>query len=347
MDRFINFYKSMRKKRDIQKDYAFKYAFVGIGNHSLNNLYPIIDYLKIPLKYIVCKSEKTVNLVRQNYPSVIGTNDYEKVLNDPEINGIFICSSPSTHFDLTNKALSAQKNVFTEKPVCLSANELQQLIDSEKLSKGSCMVGMQKRFSTCTTLLTKRMKKENIISYNYRFLVGAYPEGNAFWDIFIHPLDLTNFLFGESEVVSALKTQSDKGSVSILLHLKHKPNIIGTVEISTQYAWMQAKEKLTVNTEAGVYEMDEHQQLTYSPKPKTIFSIPTEKFIPYTPETQCLFNGNNFLPIFDNNQLVSQGFFGEIQSFINLCEKKSTKNNASLSSLINTYKILENPSFLV
>ncbi|MDR0874498.1 MAG: Gfo/Idh/MocA family oxidoreductase [Prevotellaceae bacterium] len=328
MEKLIERYKSLRKKSAIQRSYAGKYAFVGIGNHSLNNLYPVIDYLKIPLKYIVCKSEQTAALVNANYPNVVGTTDYEAVLRDEEIIGVFICTAPAAHFALAKRALEAGKRVFAEKPVCLSSAELLELAALEKEGK-VLAAGMQKRFSTCTAILKKEMRK--VISYNYRFRVGAYPEGNAVWDIFIHPVDLACYLFGEAEIVSCVKTAG-----SVFLHLRHKGGAIGALELSTEYAWSQAVEELSINTESGVYEMKDHLQLTFSAKPKKVAGIPTEKVFPHTPEVKILFNGSNFLPAFGNNQLVSQGFFGEIEAFVN--EKK---NIAVPSSLMNTYKILE------
>jgi virulence factor len=337
----INLYKRIRKKHGIHKDYRLKYAFVGIGNHSLHNLYPVIDFLRIPLKYIVTKSLSSMNLINQNFPLTTGTTDYDKVLNDPEINGIFICAAPSVHYELTKKALMANKNVFTEKPVCLSSIDLQDLIAVLKNSNATCLVGMQKRFSISTSLLKKKLKKHHIISYSYRFQIGAYPEGNVFWDIFIHPIDYVVFLFGKAEVVSTLKTQQDGGRQSVMLQLRHSANVIGAIEISTQYAWSQTKEVLSINTEEGLFEMENHQVLTYSPKPLSILSMPVEKVFPQIPEVQYLFNGNNFLPVFQNNHIVSQGYFGEVQSFINICENKKPRNISSLESLKATYEVLE------
>jgi virulence factor len=328
MEKWIDLYKSLRKKNAIERSYAGKYAFVGIGNHSLNNLYPVIDYLKIPLKYIVSKSEKTAALINANYPNVVGTTDYEAVLRDEEVIGVFICTTPAAHFALAKRALAAGKQVFAEKPVCLSSAELQELVALEKEGK-VLAAGMQKRFSTCTAILKKEMK--GVISYNYRFRVGAYPEGNAVWDIFIHPVDLACHLFGEAEVAACVKTAG-----SVFLHLKHKNGAVGALELSTEYAWSQAAEELSINTESGVYEMKDHLLLTFSEKPKKVLNIPTEKVFRHVPEMKILFNGNNFLPAFGNNQLVAQGFFGEIEAFVN-----QKKNIAVASSLINTYKILE------
>jgi len=340
MDSLINRFKWIRKKRIIQKSYYSKYAFVGIGNHSLHNLYPVLAYLNIPLKYIVSKSEKTAELVQKNYPSVIATNDFDKVLNDTEIRGIFICSDPKSHYQLTQKALSGNKNVFAEKPVCLSSSELQSLIQTLKTNQTNCVVGMQKRYSTCTKLLNNRLKLNQVISYNYRFGVGSYPEGNIIWDLFIHSIDLIIYLFGKIETISIRKTHNNNGIFSVLLQVTHE-NIIGSVEVSTAYSWTQPFEELIVNTKTGVYEMKNHQLLTFAPKLQTILSIPLEKIVSNLSEKHILFDGNSFLPIPKNNLLVSQGYFDEINSFINICEDKTNKNDSTLESLMETYRILE------
>ncbi|MDR1348232.1 MAG: Gfo/Idh/MocA family oxidoreductase [Prevotellaceae bacterium] len=341
MDGLIGIYKWMRKKNIIQKNYKCSYAFVGIGNHSLHNLYPVIDYLKVPLKYIVCKSQRSMDLINRNYPSLTGTNNLETALNDDEVKGLFICASPVDHYELTRKALLAHKNVFVEKPVCTSSGELQALIAAEKASTGFCQVGMQKRYSICTALLKKRLKKEKILSYNYRFCVGPYPEGNIYWDIFIHPVDYVLHLFGNAEVLSVAATPPYKGKSTVFLHLKHKNDIIGNVEISTNHFWSEALEELQVNTGNGLYEMSNHQLLYYRPKPSTILSLPLEKIFNFVPEKHYLFNTHTFLPVFQNNQLLSQGYFGEIQSFVEQCESKSANNRSSLDSLSETYRVLE------
>jgi virulence factor len=282
-----------------------------------------------------------MDLINQNYPSLTGTNNFEVALNDDEINGIFICATPADHYELTQKALLAHKNVFVEKPVCTSLNELRTLIATERASSRFCLVGMQKRYSTCTTLLKQRLKKEKTISYNYRFLVGPYPEGDIFWDVFIHPVDYVLYLFGKAEVLSVTATKQDKGKLSLLLHFKHKDQVIGNVEVSTNYFWSEASEELQVNTETGLYKMADHQILSYMPKPSTVLSIPLEKVFDFVPEKQYLFNSRTFLPVFQNNQLVSQGYFEEIHSFVEQCENKRPNNCSSLNSLLETYQVME------
>ena len=340
MENIINFLKKLRKKNAITKRYFSKYAFVGIGNHSLNNLYPVLDYLNVNLKYIVTKSENTANTINNNYENIVATSNFDDVLNDNEINGIFICSNPKTHFDLLKKSLSANKHVFVEKPPCSNIEELNELITVEKSANKTVVVGFQKRYSECSKILQNKLSDNSIISYNYNFYTGAYPEGDCYTDLFIHPVDFLCFMFGNPDVVSVMKNQKAKGQESIFLHLKHN-NICGNIEISTQYSWNQAHEQLTINTDNGVYLLENHNLLTFNSKPKTILSIPKEKIFNTIPTQKTLFNGNNFLPVFANNQLVSQGYFNEIKTFLDIAENKKAKNLSGLNSILNTYKLMD------
>jgi virulence factor len=298
----------------------------------------VISYLHIPLKYIVVKTGKTADLINKNQ-LLQATTDLESVLNDSEVNGVFICANPDSHYSLVKKCLEYGKNVFVEKPPCKTLDELTDLINAEKKSGKICLAGLQKRYSSCVNILTKHLKTSNIISYNYRFTLGAYPEGNALWDLYIHPVDLVTFLFGASELLSIAGTKSSKSANTLFLQLKHG-KIIGNMEISTQYSWNQPLELLSINTENGVYNLKNHQSLTFEPKNGNILSVPREKIFRTVPEKQYLFNGNNFLPVFENNQIVTQGYFSEIKTFANLCEHRKTGNLSSLSSLIDTYKLI-------
>lgn len=340
MEDIIRFFKKIRQRNYLNKDYSFKYAFVGFGNHSINNLYPVIHYLNLPLKYIVCKSQKTADLVSKNYSPTIGTIRYDEVLEDTEIKGVFICADPLDHFQLVRKALEKQKNVFVEKPPCTSMNELSDLIAIQAKNKQVCLTGLQKRYSNCTAILKEKLKKEKVISFNYRYVVGPYPEGDVYWDIFIHPIDYIIYLFGDVELLSKAKTAQRKGEETILLQVRRQ-DIIGNIEISTQYSWNQAEEKLQINTQNGVYLMKNNQSLTYQSKPGVLFSIPLEKVYPKCVEYKTLYNVNEFLPIFQNNYIVSQGYFNEINTFVKLCENRRGENLSSPEMLRDTFQKIE------
>lgn len=198
------------------------------------------------------------------------------------------------------------------------------------------MVGMQKRYSPTVTALKKNLY-DNILSYNYRFVTGPYPEGDSILDIFIHPLDLITYLFGDFKIASVQISKND----TYFIHLAHN-GFIGSIELSTHYTWKNAKEKLIINTSSGIFNMENMDLLTFEKKAGKILSIPIEKIKKSNEVIQVLFNRNNFNPIFENNQLFTSGYFDEIKNFVNLCENIKAKNITTLNDLKLTYKLISN-----
>lgn len=57
IEKLIERYKNMRSRRRLQECCVNEYSFVGFGGHSVDNLYPVLDYLHVPLKYILLSVE--------------------------------------------------------------------------------------------------------------------------------------------------------------------------------------------------------------------------------------------------------------------------------------------------
>ena len=338
MKKLIDKYKSDRKIKFLSKKYSSKYAFVGIGNHSINNLYPILDYLKVDLKYIVSNSAATAKAINNNYENIQGINDLNIVLNDTDINGVFISANPSSHFDLIKQVLAKDKNVFVEKPPCFTSKELSQLVEAESNSKGRVVVGMQKRFAPIYNIMKDNIK--GATHYNYKYKVGNYPEGDAIIDLFIHPLDIVNFIFGEANVISSQKIEKSKGVITYLLHLQHNSGVIGNVELTTDYWWAKSEEAFFVNTDKAYLESKNTDELIATDKPKSVLGIPLEKIKKPIITKSILFERNTFLPVQEHNQLVVSGYFDEIKDFLNICEGIENNNKCELKSLVNTYELM-------
>lgn len=338
MQELIERFKNIRKRNFINAAPKGQYAFVGIGNHSISNLYPIINYLRVDLKYIVTHTKANAKLISDNFNDIIGTDNFDKVLNDNDINGIFIAANPLSHYKLVKLALLSNKNVFVEKPPCITLVELSELIECEKKSKCKCFVGLQKRYAPVNVDLKKRIKGR--CTYNYRYLTGAYPEGNPVFDLFIHPISLLSYLFGKIELMH-FSVQNNKSGQTLFLNLSHPDGSIGTVELSTNYSWFNALEHLVVNTDNSIYEMKDTEDLSITNKQGTILSIPKEKLFGGKTDTVFTYKRNNNIPVTANNQIYCNGYFSEINNFINYNENKSYTNNATLSDCVDIYEILE------
>ncbi len=338
MDNLVNRFKRYRTIKHIENNYQKKYAFVGMGNHSINNLYPVLDYLHAEIKYVVTRSEQTAKAISENYKNYTGTNDLKMVLNDEEISGVFISANPVSHFGIVKEALMHHKNVFVEKPPCTTKDELMELIELEKNSKGTVLVGFQKRFAPVYTILKQSVK--NTSHYSLKYVVGNYPEGDPLLDLFIHPLDTVSYLFGKSEITS-LQIIGNKGVQTYFMHLKHDSGAVGNLELSTDFYWSKSFESLYVSADKKIFQTKNTEKLTSMPKPKSILSIPMEKLKSTSIEQTVLYEQNNFLPVREQNQLYASGYFNEIKSFLDICEGKQNKNDSSLTEIVNTYSLIE------
>lgn len=346
LQQVIDRFKRQRTNAFLQRTYNRRYAFVGMGQHSLTNLYPVLHYLGVPLKYICVTNTEKAALISRKYSGTEGTTDLDKMLADPEVGGVFVAASPKAHFTLAMKVLEAGKPLFIEKPPCLTLSELQTLAQTG----GTAMVGVQKRYAPAVQILKKHLHKDkrNFPSlgggrgeaYELHYATGAYPEGDALTDLYIHPLDLAVHLFGPAELLAARLI----GANSYVLMLEHQGGAVGTLHLSTAHSWTGASERLDVTTRRGTYRLRQLETLTFEAKQPTLLGIPMEKVRPAHRSIEFLYGRNNFTPTPTNNQLVSQGFYDELLCFTELCEGRHATNLSTPESLLPTFRLMERMS---
>ena len=347
IQQLINRFKRLRTEHFLAQTHQYSYAFVGMGQHALTNLYPVLHYLGVPLKYICVTSERKARLIERKFPHVKATTSLDTILNDEEVKGVFVSASPSAHFSIASQILKSGKSLFIEKPPCQTLQELDALIDQQRLygipehssptrsPSPVAMVGLQKRYAPAVQILQKHLRKEHLISYDLHYLTGAYPEGNALLDLYIHPLDLVCFLFGKAEILTCQQV----APASYILMLRH-PHIVGTLELSTAYTWTSAEESLKVCTSKGIYRLSQMEKLTFEPKPSTILGVPYEKIHNQNKSVEYLYARNNFTPTLLNNQIYLQGYYSEIQSFITSIEHGHPSILTDITTIKPTYEVL-------
>ena len=338
IQQLINRYKRMRTDRYLNETYRCQYAFVGMGQHSLTNLYPVLHYLQVPLKYICVTSERKARLIERKFKGIKATTRLDDVLDDEDVKGVLVAASPSAHFSIACSVLQSGKSLFIEKPPCQSVNQLQELIKLKREFKSPvAMVGLQQRYAPVVQLLKKRLKRDRLLNYDLHYLTGAYPEGDALLDLYIHPLDLATWLFGKAEIVSYVEIDEH----SYILMLRHQ-HIVGTIELSTCHSWQDAQQSLTVHTRSGCYYMSHCEELSFVPNQTAIAGVPIEKIFPRRQSVEYLYRHDGFSPTLAGNSIYSQGFFQEVTTFVNAVKGKRANVLTDLQSIEPTLKLIDN-----
>jgi predicted dehydrogenase/threonine dehydrogenase-like Zn-dependent dehydrogenase len=71
----------------------------------------------------------------------------EAVIADEDVDAVIVATRHGTHADLSIRALQAGKHVFSEKPLVLSAEELESVLAAAADARGILAVGFNRRFS--------------------------------------------------------------------------------------------------------------------------------------------------------------------------------------------------------
>lgn len=314
------------------------YAFAGTGIHSLQNLYPVLRHFGVRLKYICTRTSSPSPVLLNMFPGCVHTNNIADILNDREVEGVFISASESAHFDLLKALLTGGKKVFVEKPPCQTSAELRELIDISR--DGICKVGLQRRYWPAVPTLRRRIQTAG--TYVYRFHTGKYTDSDLLTGLFIHPIDFAVYLFGEASVQSSFTKHSGNGT-TVHIHLLHSGGVSGLLECSTEYSWNSPLESLTVNTSKEQLAVHYPTLVEGELKPGRILNIPAERIFNQAVITKRYFSAvQMMLPVKELNTIYVQGFYGEIKAFVDLVENRSRREPKNdLPSLIPVYEIFD------
>jgi predicted dehydrogenase/threonine dehydrogenase-like Zn-dependent dehydrogenase len=120
-----------RTKNKEPKTHGNAIAIIGAGNFTSATVLPALKPLKANLKYIVSAGGLTASLLAKKAGATHASTDYQAVLADPEVGLVIITTRHNLHARMVIEALQAGKHVFVEKPLCLNASELSEIIQTK------------------------------------------------------------------------------------------------------------------------------------------------------------------------------------------------------------------------
>lgn len=86
--------------------------------------------------------------------------DYQQLLEDKDIEAVFIVSAAKRHTQQALDSIFAGKHVFLEKPAALSYNDTESIINTAKKNGIILMVGHERRFETGNAIIKKYLDEK-------------------------------------------------------------------------------------------------------------------------------------------------------------------------------------------
>ncbi len=101
-------------------------GIIGAGNFTKMTMLPALKGSAANYKYIASAGGVSGTALAKKYGFSHSTTDYKEILNDKDVDLVFITTRHDKHASMASEVLKAGKHVFVEKPLALNAEQLER-----------------------------------------------------------------------------------------------------------------------------------------------------------------------------------------------------------------------------
>jgi predicted dehydrogenase len=254
------------------------FALVGLGSLSTHQIAPALQNTRYcQLTGIVTGHPQKAERWKAQYnipdKNVYNYDTMDQMANNPDIDVVYVVTPNGLHADHTIKALRAGKHVLCEKPMEVSVDKCQQMIDEAQKAGKQLAIGYRMHFEP-NSLECIRLVREKVfgaakaIQGGFGFTMGDPTQwrlkkdlagGGCLMDVGIYMLNASRYLTGEEPVeVSGFTTVTDPvkfGQVeeSIVWTTKFPSGIVASCSSSYNASGLA---DFKVAAERGWFKMD-------------------------------------------------------------------------------------------
>ena len=180
-------------------------GIVGLGYWGPNLLRNFAQLNEANVKICCDLDEKILANTKTQYPDIEITNDYSKLLQDPEIQAIVLAVSATHHYNLAKQAILHKKHIYVEKPLTLEVSHAEELVSLSQQNNVKLMVGHLMEYHPAIEKIKQMILEQELgdvyYIYSQRVNLGKIrKDENALWSLAPHDISIIMYLL-ESEPV--------------------------------------------------------------------------------------------------------------------------------------------------
>jgi polar amino acid transport system substrate-binding protein len=240
----------------------------------MSNLLPNVRGDDVTLKAVMTATGTSARSVADRFGFEYCTSDDADIWADSDVNTVFIATRNNTHAEYVLKALKAGRNVFTEKPLCMTVGELEEIsaLLGELTPAPSLMIGFNRRFAPLTEILKERLG-EGPMSMVYRVNAGSMPQdawrqipeigGGRLIDEACHFIDYLTYVNGSLPIevyATAMEEPSQLNDTASIV-LRFQNGSIGTVSYFANGGKSLPKEYVEIHRAGTTGVLDDFREL--------------------------------------------------------------------------------------
>ena len=188
-----------------------------LGTGRIGKLHGENIVRSVPGVELVAVADPLMNSETEAWAEQLGIahcyDDPEKVISDPDIDAVFVCTSTNAHIDMIKRAAATGKHIFCEKPVDTDPKRITEAMEIVKKAGVKLQVGFVRRFdhnhkAVRDTVAEGKLGKPNVVKVTSRDpdhqpMEYIKTSGGIFMDMTIHDFDMARYLAG-SEVTEVM-----------------------------------------------------------------------------------------------------------------------------------------------
>jgi len=203
-----------------------KWGIIGLGNIAHQFAKELMLIEEAQLAAVASRNLEKAQEFAEKYHCKKAYASYDAIINDNEIDILYIATPHYSHAALTIKALQNNKHVLCEKPIALNYNDALQMINASKATNKFFMEAFWTRFNPSFQESFSKIKNGEIGDVKYINADFAFQaeklEGNrmtdmklgggALLDIGVYPLFLSYVLLGIPTEILAKSNFHESGA---------------------------------------------------------------------------------------------------------------------------------------
>jgi predicted dehydrogenase/threonine dehydrogenase-like Zn-dependent dehydrogenase len=251
---------------------------LGAGSFAMGTLLPALKQLnRVGLVGVCAANGSHARHAAAKFGFQYCTTEEQRILDDPDINTVVIATRHHLHATQVLAALSAGKNIFCEKPLCLSEIELAEIVRAYASSAGDrlLMVGFNRRFAPMAIKMRAFLQQvQEPMALHYRINAGFIARdhwvndseqgGGRLLGEVCHFIDFLIFIAGalpievQTRSVASLEQYSDD---NLVISLRFANGSQGTISYLANGDRAYSKERLEVFGGGAVAVLEDFRRL--------------------------------------------------------------------------------------
>lgn len=234
-------------------------GIIGAGNFAGAMIVPLLKELNTNIKYIASAKGLSGTTLAKKYKIPFSTSRYQDILEDVDVDAVVITTRHGAHASQVIESLNAGKNVFVEKPLALTLEEIETIKSAVEKSGKIVTVGFNRRFSPFSIAAKELLDNNTPIQIIATMNAGFIPDNSWVHDMesgggriigeACHYIDLISFLTGshvEKVIMNAMGNSAAANTDNASILLKYKNGSSGVINYFSNGSKSYPKEKIEI-----------------------------------------------------------------------------------------------------